>query len=127
MKNSIKLSALFFLLSTGIFAATSANAKDHPIKTKDVITFGALQKDRGVSVNILKANGGKSYVMVYDQDKNMLLKDFLPKGTVVNKGYVLTDLDNGDYTIEVTSNNEVVKKVVHVYDEDRRKTFFFVN
>ncbi|HEY9197371.1 MAG TPA: hypothetical protein VIM77_13940 [Mucilaginibacter sp.] len=119
MKNSIKLSALFLLLSAGIFASTAANAKD-------IITVSALKKQQGVAVNVAKANTGKTVVRIYDNDNHLILKDFLPNKTEVSKGYILSNLDNGDYTLEVTSNNEVVKKTLHIYDEDQKKTFFIV-
>jgi len=119
MKKSIKLSALFLLLSAGIFASTAANAKD-------IITVSALKKQQGVAVNVAKANTGKTVVRIYDNDNHLILKDFLPNKTEVSKGYILSNLDNGDYTLEVTSNNEVVKKTLHIYDEDQKKTFFIV-
>jgi hypothetical protein len=127
MKNSIKLSALFLLLSAGIFATTSANATDHPVRSEEKVTVSAMQKGRGVYVNVLNTDSHKSYVMVFDQEDNILLKDFLPNEAAVTKGYVLTDLDNGNYTIAVISNNEVVKKKVHVYLENNQKTFFFMD
>lgn len=127
MKNSIKLSALFFLLSAGIFATTEASAKNHTPKTNDVITVSAMKKNLGVAVNVIKADEGKSVVRIYDKENHILLKDFLPNKAEASKGYILTNLENGDYTFEVTSNKEVVTKTVHVYDEDQKKTFFFVD
>jgi hypothetical protein len=129
MKNSIKLSALFLLLSAGIFTATSANAKAHTdsVKVEANVTVSAMAKGRGVYVNVLNTDDRKSYVMVFDQEDNILLKDFLPNKAAVTKGYVLNELDNGNYTIAVMSNNEVVKKRVHVYLENNQKTFFFID
>jgi hypothetical protein len=127
MKNSIKLSALFFLLSAGIFATTAASAKSHNPKTNDVITVSAMKKNLGVAVNIIKTDEGKSVVRIYDKENHILLKDFLPNKAEASKGYILTNLENGDYTFEVTSNKEVVTKTVHVYDEDQKRTFFFVD
>ncbi|WP_184545920.1 hypothetical protein [Mucilaginibacter sp. FT3.2] len=127
MKNSIRLSALFLLLSAGIFAATSASAKGHTEKIKDVITVSSLKHERGVAVFISKGQAGKAYVTISDQANNVLMEDFLPNKAEISKGYVLTSLDNGDYTFEITSNDEVVTKTVHVYDENHRKMFFFVN
>jgi len=40
---------------------------------------------------------------------------------------VLTSLDNGDYKFEIRSNDEVVTKTVHVYDENDKKKFFFID
>jgi hypothetical protein len=127
MKNSIKLSALFLLLSAGIFTATAANAKPHTGDTKDVITVSSLKHERGVAVIISKAQASKSYVTIFDQANNILMEDFLPSKAEVEKGYVLTSLDNGDYKFEIRLNDEVVTKTVHVYDEYNKKKFFFVD
>jgi len=127
MKNSIKLSALFLLLSAGVFGVTTATAKTVTEESKPVITLSAMKQGRGVAVNVVKTDAGKSVVKVYDNNSHLLLKDFLPNKAVASKGYVLTDLENGDYTIEVASNNTVVTKNIHIYDEDQKKTFFFVD
>ncbi|QEC78185.1 hypothetical protein [Mucilaginibacter ginsenosidivorax] len=127
MKNSIKLSALFLLLSAGIFTSAAANAKGHTEKSKDVITVSSLKHDRGVAVIISKSEASKSYVTIFDQANNILMEDFLPSKVEVEKGYVLTSLDNGDYKFEIKSNDQVVIKTVHVYDENNKKRFFFVD
>lgn len=127
MKNSIKLSALFLLLSAGIFTSAAASAKGHTNDTKDVITVSSLKHERGVAVMISKTEASKSYVTIFDQANNILLQDFLPSKVAVEKGYVLTSLDNGDYKFEIRSNDEVVTKTVHVYDEDDKKKFFFID
>ncbi len=127
MKNSIKLSALFLLLSAGIFTTTAVSAKPHTTETKDVITVSSLKHERGVAVMISKAEASKSYVTIFDQANNILMEDFLPSKVDVAKGYVLTNLDNGDYKFEIRSNDEVVTKTIHVYDEYNKKRFFFVD
>jgi len=125
MKNSIKLSALFLLLSAGIF--TSAAAKGHTGDTKDVITVSSLKHDRGVAVMISKSEASRSYVTIFDQANNILMEDFLPSKVEVEKGYVLSSLDNGDYKFEIKSNDQVVTKTVHIYDENNKKRFFFID
>ena len=113
MKNSIKLTALFLLASAGLFAAV-------PAKTlkEDAATIFPLALNKGIAV---KAAAAKSIVMIYDKDKNVLRKDVLASNSA--KGYVLNKLENGDYTLEVTSNKKTVKKNIRVYDEGKTKTF----
>ena len=127
MKNSIKLSALFLLVSTGLFAATPV--KNHavvvPVK-KDVITFSSLASDRGIDVKVEKNEPGKTIVIIYDQDKNVILKDVTSTNKTTERGYVLSQLDNGDYTMEVTSNGQVVKKDIHVYDDNQTKVYLVI-
>lgn len=124
MKASIKLTALFLLASTGLFAATPSKTKAAVVPSKDVITFSALPSHKGVDIKVDRAEAGKAIVMIYDQDMNVIFKDVLPADKAMEKGYILNQLDNGDYTIEVTSNKQVVKKDVHVYNEYKTKTFF---
>ncbi len=124
MKASIKLTALFLLASTGLFAATPAKSTHRVTPpAKDMITFSTLSSSRGIAVSVDKNESGKAIVMIYDNDKNVLRKDILTSGRATEKGYVLNTLDNGDYTIEVTTNKHVVKKAIHVYNEGENKMF----
>jgi hypothetical protein len=123
MKASIKLTALFLLASTGLFAATPSKTKAAAVPSKDVITFSTLPSHKGVDIKVDRAEAGKAIVMIYDQDMNVIFKDVLPADKAMEKGYILNQLDNGDYTIEVTSNKQVVKKDVHIYNEYKTKTF----
>ncbi|QEM14075.1 hypothetical protein [Mucilaginibacter rubeus] len=124
MKTSIKLSALFFLLTTGVFATTAAKAADVTPKAKEVVSFRALDHDRGVKLTIAKSDAGRSFVRVYGKHNELLLKDVVSTKTDVERGYVLTELEDGDYTMEVKTGNQVVKKNLHVYEENDQKTFF---
>jgi len=122
MKNTIKLTALLLLASAGVFAAATASAAVVPSST-DVITFSSLPADKGVDVKLEKSESAKAIVMIYDKDGNVLRKDALSAAKGFEKGYILNKLENGDYTMEVTSNNKVVKKAIHVYEEGQNKMF----
>jgi len=128
MKTSIKLSALFVLLTAGVFATKVAKADegnaDVTPKAKEVVSFKALDHDRGLKVNFAKSESGKSVVKVYNKDNELLLKDIVPSKTDVSKGYVLTGLEDGEYTMEITTNNQVVKKSIHVYQDGDQKSFY---
>jgi len=52
------------------------------------------------------------------------LKDILPSKTDVSKGYVLTGLEDGEYTMEITTDKQVVKKSIHVYQDGDQKSFY---
>ncbi|CAN5196674.1 hypothetical protein BH09BAC6_BH09BAC6_18620 [soil metagenome] len=121
MKKSITLAALLVMLTAGLFAAT-------PIKVATTrltgeVEFTSLPSNNGIEVKVSKSEAGKTSIIIYDMDKNVLRKDVLNGSNTAEKGYILTSLDNGDYTIEVTSNKKVVKQVVHVYDEGETKMF----
>ena len=121
MKKSITLSALFVLLTAGLFAATPVKAAIVPFA--DDVSFTSLPDNNGIDVKVSKSVAGKTSIVIYDQDKNVLRKDVLGSSQTAEKGYILTGLDNGDYTIEVTSNKKVVKQAIHIYNEDETKTF----
>ncbi|HEX8020321.1 hypothetical protein [Mucilaginibacter sp.] len=48
----------------------------------------------------------------------------MPSKTDVSKGYVLNGLEDGEYTMEITTNNQVVKKSIHVYQDGDQKSFY---
>ena len=124
MKNSIKLAALFLLVSAGLFAATAAKADGLVIPSaKGEITFSSLPSNKGLSVKVESIASEKAIVIIYDKEGNVLRKDVLSAGKAFQKSYILNQLENGDYTIEVTSNKQVVKKDIHVYDEDGARMF----
>ncbi len=128
MKTSIKLSALFVLLTAGVFATTAAKADEGKVdvtpKAKEVVSFKALDHDRGLKVNFAKSESGRSTVKVYNKDNELLLKDIVPSKTDVSKGYVLTGLEDGEYTMEITADKQVVKKSIHVYQDGDQKSFY---
>ena len=82
--------------------------------------------DNGFGVKIDKETAGKSIVIVYDNDHNVIFKDLLSKGASGEKGYLVDALDYGDYTVEVVSNKQTVTKQLHVYDDGQTKSYFFM-
>jgi hypothetical protein len=125
MKNSIKLTALLVLASVSVFAAKPVKANDPVGPSKDVITFSSLPSRNGVNIKVKVQNrpAAKALVIIYNEDKNVIFKDAIPAYKEMEKGYILNQLDNGDYTIEVIAGNQTVTRDVHVYDEDGAKEF----
>ena len=124
MKKSITLAAILLALGTSVFAASPA--KPTAPVSSDEISFAGLKNDNGFEVKINKQEAGKSIVIIYDKDNNVVFKDLVSKGASGEKGYIVTDLDNGDYTVEVTSNKQIVKKQMHVYTDGETKSYFFI-
>jgi hypothetical protein len=118
MKNAIKLSALLLLVSSSIFAATTKAAT-----TKDDISVQSSAKPLVVGIAIQKEATSKSYVTFYDNANNEIMTDYLSGKQSVEKNYNLSQLDLGTYTMAITSNNQVVKKQIQVYEEFGEKTF----
>ena len=127
MKNSIKAAALFLVLSAGILTATSTQAATRVVTSNaGEITFSPSESLTTVNIKVEKVAPGKAIVVITDADGNILRKDVAAASKAFEKSYILNQLDNGDYGIEVIANNQVVKKTVHVYEEDGVKMFFFL-
>ena len=120
MKKSIALAALLLALGTTVFAAEKTIAK-----STDEVSFVPLKSDNGFGVNVNKQEAGKSIVIVYDNDNNVVFKDLLSKNSNAQKNYIVTDLQEGNYTVEVSSKDQSVKKQMHVYDDGQGKSYFF--
>ena len=116
MKNSFKLAALFLLASTGIFATaapkpTSPNASS----ISRMVTVCTLPTRKGVEIKVNKDAPGKALVIIYNWNNDVVWKDKLSPDKIMDRGYVLNQLDNGNYTIEITLNKQVIRKTAHVY------------
>lgn len=123
MKKSIALTALIAVLGTSVFAAT-APAKSGD-KSADEIAFVQSKKDNAFGVKIGKETAGKAVVIVYDDASNAIFKDVLSKGESGQKSYLISSLESGDYTVEVVSKGQTVKKHMHVYEDGNAKSYFF--
>jgi hypothetical protein len=123
MKKSITLAALLLVVGTSVFAASPA--KFSTPAAKEEITFVPLKSDKGFGVQVNTATAGKTIVIVYDDEKNVIFKDLLSKNAIGEKGYIVNNLPVGDYTIEVVSGGQSVKKEMHVYDDGQAKSYFF--
>ena len=123
MKKSITLAALLLIIGSSVFAAIPANLKTHDLK--DEVSFVPLKSDNGFGIKIAKDAPGKSVVIVYDDSHNVIFKDLLSKDARGEKGYLINSLDYGDYTVEVVSNKQSTKKVMHVFDDGTTKSYFF--
>jgi len=124
MKKSTKVFMVLLLFSTSLFAVVPAKFSGYNNQPKsETIMFSTLPSKNGIEVKFKKGSTGKAIVIIYDSGKNVLRKDVLSDAKSLEKGYILTSLDNGDYTVEVTLGKEVVKKAIHVYMEGQVKTF----
>ena len=124
MKKSIKVFMVLLLFSTSLFSAPSVKAAAPNTQPKsEVIVFSTLPSRNGIAVKFKKGTTGKAIVIIYDSGQNVLRKDILSDAKSLEKGYILTSLDNGDYTVEVTVNKLIMKKDIHVYMEGQIKTF----
>ncbi len=121
MKRTIAIASLILGLGTSVFAATPAKPK---VTSDDAsVSFTALTDKIGFDV---KVDAEKSMVIIYDANHDVIFKDRLSKGLPTEKGYVISHLDYGDYTVEVKTETADVVKQLHVYDNGESKDWFFV-
>ena len=119
MKKIIILATLVLGLGSSVFAATPAKSSSDD----KAVSFGNLSDRPGFAV---KVDAEKSVVIIYDKDHNVIFKDKISKGLPTEKGYVISRLDYGDYTVEVKTETADVVKQMHVYDDGDHKDYFFM-
>ena len=127
MKKFITLTSLSLLLGMGVCSTVSAKPVSFHIRSHRAVTsheqvsFIPLKKEKGFAVMVDKLDPGKSMVIIYDQNKDVVFKDCLTKGTRAEKKYNMAYLDNGDYTVEVYSKTHDVKTPFYVYNRGETK------
>ena len=123
MKTAIRLSALLLLVSSSIFASTPA--KTDPIE--DQITIQTSTKLMLVGLNIQKETTGKAFVTFYDSKNHEIMRDYLSSKKSSERAYNISELETGDYTMAISSNDQLINKKLHVFEEYGKKTYFFYN
>jgi hypothetical protein len=117
MKTSIKLTAMALFLSAGAFAASPKpnHHKTDMNMDKPVVSIIPLKDDRGFAARIDKMGDVRSVVIVYNNDGDAIFKDRLNSNRMGEKKYLLRDLDDGKYTLEVYSKGRDVKTNFFIY------------
>lgn len=122
MKKTLKLTALALLLSAGAFAAAPKTAHNMMNGKQDNIVFYTLPSQRGIDLRIKKTEPGTTVVTIYDNEGHLLQWDKMNK-TNIRRGYNFSQLDEGDYTIVISSKNQVFKRKIHIYQEGPVRSF----
>jgi hypothetical protein len=112
IKSTVILSA-FVLLATGAFAAKKVKPDTLNTEIKAWASVNYYANNCGLEVAIQSATPGDATLTIYDGDGNVVMKDaIIINADTIQKSYLLTDVTDGDYTIEVTSNNNVIEKTI---------------
>ncbi len=122
MKKTFKLTALALLLSAGAFATVPKTPHKMMGGKQDKIVFYTLPSQSGIDLRVKKAEPGITEVTIYDDEGRLLQKDVMNK-TDIRRGYNFTQLDEGDYSIVISSDNQVFKRKIHIYEEGPVRTF----
>ena len=73
-----------------------------------------------------KPTPGKSVLIVYDNDYNVVYKDLVSKNAKGAKEYNVSSLADGDYTVELVTDKQSEKKQMHVYQDGQEKSYIFL-
>ena len=120
MKKTIAIAALILVAGTSVFAAPG---KSKAPKANNTVSFTTSVKENAFSV---KVAAEKAVVIIYDQDGNAIYKDLVSKGLPTEKSYNVSNLELGNYTVEIKSEQSDIKKQMHVYDNGDGKSFLFI-
>ena len=126
MKTIFKSAAVLFgmaLLSTGTFAATKMQKDTVENDVSASVTY--FENTAGVDVNIDNATACEAVVTLSDADGNVVLTDkFTTEKGDVKKSYLVDKLAEGEYTISVSTNDEVTATTLTLSSEDSEETFY---
>ena len=116
MKKIISLTGLLLFASTGIFAATPLKPTNpNTASIKKMVTFSTLPSKRGIEIKLNQNTPEKATLIIYNYENDVVWKDALGKNKPTQKGFILSQLDNGNYTVQVVLNKQIVQKTAHVY------------
>lgn len=125
MKKSIVLAALVSILSiTGAFASAPVDNKDNNRDINNEVTIYGLNSNIGVVVSTLYPLNEKAVIEIADNQGNQLCKTVIRGNAGEAKAFDLSELDYGDYFVSVSIGKQEVKKQIHIYNEDGKKTWF---
>jgi len=120
MKKTFIIATLVLAATTSVFAAPG---KSKASKANNTVSFIEPSKENTFAV---KVAAEKAVVIIYDQDGNAIYKDLVTKGLPTEKSYNVSNLELGDYTVEIKSEKSDIKKQMHIYDNGEGKSYLFI-
>src|SRR5947199_80780 len=105
MKKSIIYGAVGILMSLGVGSAAAPKLKPHSHNTdlsaRAGISIIPLRDKPGFALIVDKPAPGRSMVIISSQDESFIYKNVLTDGSRAEKKYILSQLDAGNYTVEI--------------------------
>ncbi|MFB9841323.1 hypothetical protein [Mucilaginibacter ginsenosidivorans] len=122
MKTFFRLSAVL-LLSAATALTTTAKPRHHKMNdmSYNQVSIIPLKHNRGFAIHVDKAIPGKSMVIINDDSGNTVFKDCLTRGTLAEKKYMLRELDNGKYSVEIYAKGHDIKTNFYIYNNGNRR------
>ena len=120
MKTFLKLSAVLLLSAASVLSA-AAKPRHHMSMTHNQVSIIPLKHNRGFAVHVDKGMPGKTLVIINDDAGNTVFKDCLTRGTLAEKKYLLHELNNGKYTVEIFAKGHDIKTNFYIYNNGDRR------
>jgi len=123
MKTSVKLIALFLLMliGTGAFASIHVRSYHRANHAISQVSLIPLKHSRGFALMVDKNMPGNSMVIIYDINGDAFFKQRLQNGLCSETKYLTTQLEDGQYTVEVYSKDHDVKTKFYIYNNGSRR------
>jgi len=124
MKTSIKLIALFLLMFLGTGAFASIHVKSYHKanhNTTSPVSLVPLKHSRGFALMVDKNTPGNAMVIIYNVNGDAFFKSKLSNGLHNETKYLTTQLEEGQYTVEVYSKGHDVKTKFYIYNNGYRR------
>ena len=123
MKTSIKLVTLFLLmfLGTGAFASIHVKSYHKANRTAGQVSLVPLKHSRGFAIMVDNKMPGSSLVMISDINGDIFFKRRVQNGMRNETKFLTTQLEDGQYTVEVYSKNHDVKTNFYIYNNGSRR------
>ena len=123
MKTSVKLVVLFLLMFLGTSAFASIHIRSyHKAKpATSQVSLIPLKHSRGFAILVDKNMPGSSIVMISDINGDVFFKHRLQNGMHNETKYLTTQLEDGQYTVEVYSKDHDVKTKFYIYNNGSRR------
>jgi hypothetical protein len=121
MKTFAKLSAVLLLSAASIFSASAKPRRHMNDMNHNQVSIIPLKNNRGFAIHVDKAMPGKSMVIINDDAGNTIFKDCLTRETLAEKKYLLRELSNGKYTVEIYAKGHDIKTNFYIYNNGGRR------
>jgi hypothetical protein len=126
MKKSIIYGAMGILMGLGVSSAAAPKPKNHhgDLSTRAGISIIPLRQEPGFALMVDKPMPGRSMVIISNQDESFIYKNVLTDGRRFEKKYNLSQLNAGNYTVEIYSKGHDIKTNFYVYNKPQGKVIF---
>ncbi len=125
MKKLIAITALVTLFSANLFAAPAPKKVNGNDLQKTVAVTGYNNR-MNIVVSLTDAIAIRPVVQITDRQGHQLCAEKLGGKAGAYKSFDFSELEAGDYTLTVTAGQQEFKKQVHIYEEEGKMTYFFI-